>query len=207
MSLVLTVVAFSSFFTSLSLSLSLSLSIFIYIYMYIYILFSPFSVLLFPIFLFWPNELSVYQQIERQGVQSLVESYGRLKKWYLMPPCLTLSIIRYGSRIKWSHPGKGIALSPTLQHSIYWQESPFVPPRLRLPTLLLYICIYIYICLLSPVCVYSFVFAFLLKNISNFVGYLMQKQSLKVCLFNGISTFVGYLMPSPFSQKNCSGTI
>ena len=26
--------------------------------------------------------------------QSQVESYQRLKKWYLMPPCLTLSIIR-----------------------------------------------------------------------------------------------------------------
>ena len=25
------------------------------------------------------------------GVQSQVESYLRLKKWYLMPPCLTLS--------------------------------------------------------------------------------------------------------------------
>ena len=33
-------------------------------------------------------------------VQSQVESYQRLKKWYLMPPCLTLSIIRYGSRVK-----------------------------------------------------------------------------------------------------------
>ena len=29
-----------------------------------------------------------------------VESYQRLKKWYLMPPWLTLSIIRYGSRVK-----------------------------------------------------------------------------------------------------------
>ena len=27
-------------------------------------------------------------------VQSQVESYQRLKKWYLMPPCLTLSIIK-----------------------------------------------------------------------------------------------------------------
>ena len=42
-------------------------------------------------------------------VQSHVESYQRLKKWYLMPPCLTLSIIRYGSRVKWSNPGKGVA--------------------------------------------------------------------------------------------------
>ena len=33
------------------------------------------------------------------GVQSPVESYQRLKKWYLMPPCLTHSIIRYGSRV------------------------------------------------------------------------------------------------------------
>ena len=35
------------------------------------------------------------------------------KKWYLMPPCLTLSIIRYGSRVKSSNPGKGVAPSPT----------------------------------------------------------------------------------------------
>ena len=25
-----------------------------------------------------------------------------------MPPCLTLSIIRYGSRVKWSNPKKGV---------------------------------------------------------------------------------------------------
>ena len=31
---------------------------------------------------------------------SQVESYQRLKKWYLMLPCLALSIIRYGSRVK-----------------------------------------------------------------------------------------------------------
>ena len=29
-------------------------------------------------------------------------------KWYLMPPYLTLSIIRYVSRVKWSNPGKGV---------------------------------------------------------------------------------------------------
>ena len=33
------------------------------------------------------------------GVQPQVESYLRLKKWYLIPPCLTLSIIRYISRV------------------------------------------------------------------------------------------------------------
>ena len=32
-------------------------------------------------------------------------------KLYLMPPCLALSIIRYVSRVKWSNPGNGVALS------------------------------------------------------------------------------------------------
>ena len=47
------------------------------------------------------------------GVQSLVESYQKLKKGYLMPLCLILSIIRYVSRGKWSNPGIGVAPSPT----------------------------------------------------------------------------------------------
>ena len=37
----------------------------------------------------------------------------RTKKWYLILPCLILSIIRYGSRVKWSNSGKGVAPSPT----------------------------------------------------------------------------------------------
>ncbi len=45
------------------------------------------------------------------GIQSQVESYQRFKKWYLIPPCLTLSIIRYVSRVMWGNPGKGVALS------------------------------------------------------------------------------------------------
>ena len=37
-----------------------------------------------------------------------VESHQRLKNCYLMLSCLTLSIIRYGSWVKWSNPGKGV---------------------------------------------------------------------------------------------------
>ena len=40
-------------------------------------------------------------------VQSQVDSYHRLRKWYLMPPCLALSIIRLGSRVEWSNPDNG----------------------------------------------------------------------------------------------------
>ena len=45
------------------------------------------------------------------------------KKWYLLPLCLTLSNIRYISRVKWSNPGKGVAHSPTTQCSSYWKGS------------------------------------------------------------------------------------
>ena len=56
-------------------------------------------------------------------VQYQVESYQRLKKWYLMPLCLTLIILRYGSRVKWSNPGKGVASSPTPWCSSYRKGS------------------------------------------------------------------------------------
>ena len=56
-------------------------------------------------------------------VQSHVESYQRLKKWYLIPPCLILSIIRLGSRVKWNNPGNGVAPSPTPRCSSYWKGS------------------------------------------------------------------------------------
>ena len=44
-------------------------------------------------------------------------------KLYLIPLCLTLSNIRYVSRVKWSNPGKGVAPSPTPWCSSYWKGS------------------------------------------------------------------------------------
>ena len=75
-------------------------------------------------------------------VQSQVESYQRLKKWYLMAPCLTLSIIRYGSRVKWSNPGKGVEPSPTPWCSKLSKREPSGHPRLWSPTLLTYVTMY-----------------------------------------------------------------
>ena len=43
------------------------------------------------------------------------------KKWYLIPPCLSLSIIRYGSRIKWRNPRKGVVPFPTSRCCSYWK--------------------------------------------------------------------------------------
>ena len=59
-------------------------------------------------------------------VQSQVASYQRLKKWYLIPLCLTLGNIRYISRVKWSNPWKGVAPSPTPRCSSYWKRSLLV---------------------------------------------------------------------------------
>ena len=47
----------------------------------------------------------------------------KTQKWYLMPPCLTLSIIREGSRLKWSNPENRVAPSTTPQCSSYWKGS------------------------------------------------------------------------------------
>ena len=51
--------------------------------------------------------------VQEIGFQSRVESYQRLRKWYLIPSSLTLISIKYVSRVKWSNPGKGVASSPT----------------------------------------------------------------------------------------------
>ena len=59
-------------------------------------------------------------------VQSQVALYQRFLKWYLIPLCLTLTNIRYVSRVKWSNPGKGVVPSLTPQYSSYWKGSLLV---------------------------------------------------------------------------------
>ena len=41
-------------------------------------------------------------------------------------PCLTLSDIRYISRVKWSNPRKGVEPSPTSRRSSYWKGKHLV---------------------------------------------------------------------------------
>ena len=41
----------------------------------------------------------------------------------MIPPCLTLNIIRHVSRVKGSNPGKGVAPSSTPRCCIYWKWS------------------------------------------------------------------------------------
>ena len=76
-------------------------------------------------------------------VQSQVESYQSLKTLYLIPPCLTLSIIMYVSRIKWSNPRKWVAPSQPLS-VVAIEKGTFGWPQLDTHTHI-YIYIYIYI--------------------------------------------------------------
>ena len=50
----------------------------------------------------------------------------KTQKWYLIPPCLTPSNIRYVSRVKWNNQRKGVAPSPTPWCSSYWRGSLLV---------------------------------------------------------------------------------
>ena len=71
----------------------------------------------------WFTLLECSPMARETWVQSQVESYQRLKKWYLLPLCLTLSNIRYGSRVKCSNPGKEVEPSSTPRCSSYWKRS------------------------------------------------------------------------------------
>ena len=57
--------------------------------------------------------------IQETEVQFHVESYQRLKKWYLMPPCLTTNILRYVSNVKWCNPGKSVGSSSITRFSSF----------------------------------------------------------------------------------------
>ena len=48
-----------------------------------------------------------------------VQVIPKIRKWSLMPPCLTLNIIRYRSRVKWSNPGKVVVPFPKSWCSSY----------------------------------------------------------------------------------------
>ena len=81
---------------------------------------------LYHFFYFTGPLVKCWSMVWETGVQSQVESYQRLKKWYLVPPCLTLSIIRYGPRVKWRNPRNGVAPSPTPRCCNYWKGSLWV---------------------------------------------------------------------------------
>ena len=76
------------------------------------------------------GRIDIMVRVFANGPGDLGSLPGRVKpktqKWYLIPPCLTISIIRYGSRGKWVNPGKELAPSTTLWCSSYRKRSLWV---------------------------------------------------------------------------------
>ena len=71
----------------------------------------------------WPSVYSVRQWSGRPGFNPKSSHTKDLRKSFLMPPCLTLSNIRYISRVKRSNPGKGVVPSLTHRCGSYWKGS------------------------------------------------------------------------------------
>ena len=68
----------------------------------------------------------------------------KTQKWYLMPTCLTLSILRYGSRVSKVIQGK--EKYPLLHLGVVAIEKGAFRSSLTMASQLIYIYIYIYIC-------------------------------------------------------------
>ena len=73
------------------------------------------------------TDIGMMVRVFANGSGNLGSIPGRVipktQKWYLMPPCFTLSIIRYRSTVKWSNPGKRVAPSSTPWCSSCWRRS------------------------------------------------------------------------------------
>ena len=80
-----------------------------YIYIYIYIYMQTFLICFSLLVYIYIYRVECSLRVRKTGDQSLVMLFQRLKKWYLIPPCWTLSILWYGSRVKWINPEKGVA--------------------------------------------------------------------------------------------------
>ena len=94
--------------------------------------------------------------------------------------CLTLSNIRYVSRIKWSNPGKGVAPSPKPRCSNYWKGS--VLGALDYGHQLYYI--YICVCVCVPVCVRVYVFT----SVCVCVFLCIDLSMILICIYIYICT-------------------
>ena len=66
--------------------------------------------------------------IQEARVQFQVKSYQRVKKWYMMPPCLTFSIIRYRSRINEGIQGKKVVSLPWHLSVVAFEKRTFGSP-------------------------------------------------------------------------------
>ena len=77
-------------------------------------------------YLDWDRLIVLVGRVFANGPGDLGSIPGRVIPKTLIPLCLTLSNIRYVSRVKWWNPGKGVAPSATPRCSSYWKRSLLV---------------------------------------------------------------------------------
>ena len=92
------------------------------------------------IYIYWL--IGLVSRVFANGLGGLGSITGRVipktLKWYLIPPCLTLSNLRYVLRVKWSNPGKEVAPFPTPRCSSCWKGSLLVTLNFSCQLYLLY---------------------------------------------------------------------
>ena len=124
--------------------------------------------------------------VRETWVQSQVASYQRLSKWYLIPPCLTLSSIRYVSRVKWSNPGKGC---PSLHLGVVAMEKgAFGSPS---TTVANFTYIYVYMYMYIWVYIYKYVYIYMCIYIHIYV-YIYLYIYMYMCLYIYIYIYKAY---------------
>ena len=128
-----------------------------------------------------------------------------------MPPCLTLSIIRYISRIKWSNPGNGVTLSLIRWCCSYWKGSLLATLDNGHQLYLLSLYLYFFLChpswsnnvpfeIIKSWCLrFKRKLIFIKKTIWGILVYWWYWIGF-FCLM-AYQLFLGYLMLKPFSLE------
>ena len=121
------------------------------------------------------------------GFQSQIESYQRLRKWYLIPPCLIVSIIKCISRVKWCDLGKEVA---PLHHGVVGIEKGTFGPTLYICVAIyicvcVYVCLYIFVCVCMCVCIYMFIYLCMCVYI-----YIYKYVHVHICIYMRMHVYV-----------------
>ena len=99
----------------------------------------------------------MYIMVKETTVQSQVESYQRLKKWYLIPPCLNTQHYRVLIKGKCSNPGKGVVPSSIL---VAIEKGAFGLP-LTIVSQLICVCIYKYTYIHTYTYIYVYIYIYI----------------------------------------------
>ena len=128
----------------------------------------------------------------------------KTKKWYLMLTSLTLNIIRYISRVKWSNPWKGVAFSPTPLCCSYWKKSLRVA-LVDSHQLYIYLSIYLSLCIYIHIYLYiHYMYIYISIYISIYI-YIYMYIYIHIFIYLHVYTHIYiyiYILLKTFLKEN-----